>query len=885
MFRIGHQQLRPGLIRIARDMQPRLTTVLECFERQAIGQPESIALRCAQHRYSYQSLNRRANQLAHALIARGAHPNSTVAVVFAHGLDMVTALLAILKAGAAYVPLDPNLPAARLAYIARESGATLVLTGFGADAPQADNAQWSDATAGRVHDVAQLLRQLDTLPDRSPEIAVGADDLLCILYTSGSTGLPKGVELTQLNVANCLHWMQSEYRLGAADVMLHKTPYSFDVSMYELLWPLMVGAQVALAEPEGFKDPEYLIGLIRQQDVSAAHFVPSMLLAMLEHPDSADCGSLRQVFAAGEALSYPLTQRFYQRLPQSALHNLYGPTEGGVVSHWACPRHDARATVPIGFAVANTTLHVLNEASEPVLPAEEGELFIGGAQVARGYVSRPELTAAAFIHHPALGRLYKTGDIVMRRPDGALEYKGRRDFQVKVRGQRVELGEIESHLLALAEVAEAVCGVRERVPGDPWLVAWVMFRAGQAMSAASVRKALALDLPGYMLPQLLLPVTHFPRVTSGKIDRNALPDPFPPEDNARRVTDPPVTHTEQLIARLWAAALGIGEISRSDHFADLGGHSLLAVKVSGQLREQLGKKVPMRAMLMESLASVAHQVSPDESAAPPAAEPDAAQRPGCLQEAFYFGALPRPLLGILHGPSRPRSTAILICHSLGPEYMRSYRALKLLADRLAEQRFAVMRFDYACTGDSIGYANDARVEEWIANIQLAAQELQLRSGCERVSIIGLRMGALLARHAAGGVNGLQSFLAWDEPPSGQRWLEQAEKLNRQFYNKWNPQRAWWARLPAPSGHELHGMLFSETFSGLHALSGTAAIPGGVDTVSVRSADLADPLLVPAGEIVQLHDPGHWSSFAWLHTPWNPMASVTTVVARLARDLS
>jgi len=885
MFQAGHQQFRSGLIRIARDMQPRMTTVLECFERQAIEQPDCIALRCAAQQYSYQFLNRRANRLAHALIARAVIPNSTVALVFAHGLDMVTALLAILKAGAAYVPLDPNLPAARLAYIARESGATLVLTGFGADAPPADDAQWSDATADRVHDIGQLLRELDTLPDRSPDIAVSADDLLCILYTSGSTGLPKGVQLTQLNVANCLHWMQSEYQLGPADVMLHKTPYSFDVSMYELLWPLMVGAQVALAEPEGFKDPEYLIGLIRHHNVSAAHFVPSMLLAMLEHADSADCGSLQQVFAAGEALSYPLTQRFYQRLPQSALHNLYGPTEGGVVSRWACPRHDARATVPIGFAVANTTLQVLDEACEPVLPGEEGELFIGGAQVARGYVSRPELTAAAFIEHPAFGRLYKTGDIVMQRADGALEYKGRRDFQVKVRGQRVELGEIESHLLALAEIAEAVCGVRERVPGDPWLVAWVMFRPGQEMSAAAVRKALALDLPGYMLPQLLLPVTHFPRVTSGKIDRNALPDPFPAEDSARRVTDPPVTRTEQLIASLWAAALGIAEISRSDHFADLGGHSLLAVKVSAQLREQLGRKVPMRAMLMESLASVARQVSPDESGEPPIPEPATASRAASRQEAFYFGALPRPLLGILHSPSQARSTAALICHSLGPEYMRSYRALKLLADRLAEHGFAVMRFDYACTGDSIGYANDARVEEWVGNIQLAARELQLRSGCQRVSIIGLRMGALLARHAAAGIDGLCSFLAWDEPPSGERWLEQAEKLNRQFHRKWNPQRVWWARLPAPTGHELHGMLFSETFSGLHALSGSAAIPAGVDTVSVRSADLADPLLLPAGEIVQLHDPGNWSSFSWLHTPWNPMSSVTTVVARLARDLS
>ncbi|HEY4972662.1 MAG TPA: amino acid adenylation domain-containing protein, partial [Steroidobacteraceae bacterium] len=822
-----------------RDMQPRLTTVVEEFERQALSQPDATALRLGTERYSYDYLNRRANQLAHALLDRGVKPASAVAIVFSHGVEMVSALLAILKAGCAYVPLDPNLPAARLAYLVRECGAALVLTGFGAGGPDTCDPQWQEATAGRLLDIAQLIGPMSELPACALPIAVGADDLLCILYTSGSTGVPKGVELTQLNVANCLHWMQSEYQLQASDVMLHKTPYSFDVSMYELFWPLMVGAQVTLAEREGYKDPEYLVGLIGQAGVSAAHFVPSMLLALLEQPEITRCQSLKQVFAAGEALSYPLTQRFFQRLPRAALHNLYGPTECGVVSHWGCRREDARASVPIGYAVANITLHVLDTQGQTVAAGTEGELFIGGAQVARGYAARPDLSAASFIQHPQFGRLYKSGDIVAEMLDGALEYKGRRDLQVKLRGQRLELGEIEARLLALEEIAEAVCGVRERAPADAWLVAWVMLRPGRTIDIASMRQTLAQQLPEYMVPQLLVPMQDFPRATSGKIDRHRLPDPFPSDGTRRPITDPPQTRAEQLVATLWGDALGIKQLSRGDRFADLGGHSLLAVKISSQLRARFGRKLPMRTMLMESLASVALQLVPDEPAIEPTVDHGSAGHADLRQAAFYFGAAPRPLLGIVHCQQRPRSTAILICHSLGPEYMRSYRALKLLADRLAQQGFAVMRFDYACTGDSVGYANDARVEEWLDNIRLAGQELLVRSGADQICVIGLRIGALLARQAAGNIPSLRSLLGWDEPPSGQHWLEQTERLNRQFHKKWNRQRPWWAKLAPPIGVELHGMLFSETFSGLQSLTGAAAIPSGVGTVAVRSADFTD----------------------------------------------
>ena len=319
-----------------------------------------------------------------------------------------------------------------------------------------------------------------------------------------------------------------------------------------------------MARPGGHRDPDYLVELIQREGITVCHFVPSMMGPFLDHPRSSDCKTLRHVFASGEALPYFQTRRFYDRLPWAKLHNLYGPTEASVeVSYWDCPATgDPRGLVPIGRPVANTRLYVLDGRGEPVPPAVPGELYLGGVQLARGYLNRPALTAEQFITHPQFGRLYRTGDVARWLPDGVVDFLGRADRQVKLRGFRIEMGEIEEQLLALPQVSEAVVALRERVPGDPWLVAWLLPRRGERILSSEVSTSLATRLPAYMIPQVFMAVAELPRLTSGKIDRNRLPFPFGDLPTDRPDREAPATPLESHLARLWQQLLGAGAVGR-----------------------------------------------------------------------------------------------------------------------------------------------------------------------------------------------------------------------------------------------------------------------------------------------------------------------------------
>ncbi|MEN4826672.1 non-ribosomal peptide synthase/polyketide synthase [Pseudomonas sp. P39-UII1] len=546
------------------------------IEAQVERTPDAVAVRAEEGVLSYRQLNEQANRLAHHLIDLGVRPDDRVAICVERGLSMVVGLLAILKAGGAYVPVDPDYPAERVRHMLSDSTPVAVLV---------HAATRHVPESGLVIDLDQPTWHAQ--PASNPVVAaLTPHHLAYVIYTSGSTGLPKGVMNEHAGVVNRLLWMQEAYGLGADDVVLQKTPFSFDVSVWEFLWPLQTGARLVMARPGGHRDPEYLRQVIRSEGVTTLHFVPSMLDAFLAHGD-ASADRLKRVLCSGEALPGSLVRRFHAQLPTVELHNLYGPTEAAVdVSAWHCVT--APDNTPIGKPIANTTLYVLDGQGQPVPQGVAGELFIGGVQVARGYLNRAELTAERFIDDPFStrpgARLYRTGDLARHLADGNIEYLGRNDDQVKIRGLRIELGEIQAGLTAIAGIKEAVVVAR-----DQRLIAYY---TGEPQAVEMLRAALLKHLPEFMVPALFMHLEALPLSPNGKLDRKALPQPDAIQD---RPFEAPEGETETLLAAIWAELLGVERVGRHDNFFELGGHSLLAVTLTSRLREQ-GLEADVRAL-------------------------------------------------------------------------------------------------------------------------------------------------------------------------------------------------------------------------------------------------------------------------------------------------
>jgi amino acid adenylation domain-containing protein len=445
---------------------PQDKCVHELVEAQAAGTPEAIAVVSGDERLTYAELNVRANRLAHHLRSLGVRPDDRVAICVERSLEMVVGLLAILKAGGAYVPLDPDYPVERLAFMLKDSEPVVVLD-HGRARAALEKAMMGFAHPPAVFHLGEGAASIiEPALDPDPaEIGLTPRNLAYVIYTSGSTGQPKGAMNEHRGVVNRLVWMQSAYKLMPDDRALQKTPFSFDVSVWEFFWPLMAGARLVIARPEGHKDPAYLLEIVRRESVTTLHFVPSMMRAFLEVADPSTCASLRRVFTSGEALSVGLARLFHDRLPAAELHNLYGPTEAAVdVTAWTSSKDALTTNIPIGRPISNTRIYILNEDREPVPIGASGEIYIGGVQVGRGYLNRPQLTAERFVVNPFVAgdRLYRTGDLGRFRPDGNIEYLGRNDFQVKIRGFRIELGEIEARLAEHPDLRETVVRVRRQ---------------------------------------------------------------------------------------------------------------------------------------------------------------------------------------------------------------------------------------------------------------------------------------------------------------------------------------------------------------------------------------------------------------------------------------
>ncbi|WP_085725029.1 non-ribosomal peptide synthetase [Pseudomonas sp. R37(2017)] len=574
----------------------------EWLNEQARQTPQRTALVWEGGSLDFAELHARANRLAHYLRDKGVGPDVCVAIACERSPQLLVGLLAIIKAGGAYVPLDPDYPAERLAYMLSDSRVQLLLT-------QSRLLERLPAPDG-VSVIAMDALHLENWPSQAPGLHLQGDNLAYVIYTSGSTGQPKGVGNTHAALAERLQWMQATYGLNETDVLMQKAPISFDVSVWECFWPLITGARLLIAGPGEHRDPHRIAQLVQEHGVTTLHFVPPLLSLFIDEPLSAQCTSLRRVFSGGEALPAELRNRVLAQLPAVQLHNRYGPTETAInVTHWHCSRLDGERS-PIGRPLGNVICRVLDSDLNPVPVGVPGELCIGGIGLARGYLGRPALTAERFVVDPLGGpgeRLYRTGDRVRWTAHGVIEYLGRLDQQVKLRGFRVEPQEIEARLLAQDGVAQAVVLVRETLTGAQ-LIGYYSAAdnaGGETDQIARLNSALAAELPEYMIPAQLMRLDAMPLGPSGKLDRRALPEP---QWQVREHVEP-VSGLERHIAGIWREVLGLAQVGLGDDFFALGGHSLLATQIISRTRQACDVELPLRTLFEHSdLGAFAEQV-------------------------------------------------------------------------------------------------------------------------------------------------------------------------------------------------------------------------------------------------------------------------------------
>ncbi|MEH1860172.1 MAG: amino acid adenylation domain-containing protein [Nostoc sp.] len=605
---------------------PQDRCIHHLFEAQVEHTPDAIAVVFEDQQLTYRELNARANQLAHYLRLLGVKPEVLVGICTERSLHMIIGLLAILKAGGAYVPLDPSYPKERLAYMLEDSQPKVLLT----QQQLVENLPTYTAKLVCLDSNWELIAQHSK---QNPDYHPSNDNLAYIIYTSGSTGKPKGAMNTHRGICNRLLWMQDQYQLTDTDRVLQKTPFSFDVSVWEFFWPLITGARLVVAQPEGHRDPNYLVNVIAQQQITTLHFVPSMLQVFLEAEGLEKCQSLMRVIVSGEPLPVQLQQRSGDRL-NAQLHNLYGPTEAAVdVTFWQCQDSVTNQnTVPIGRPIANIQIYLLDEHLNPVPIGVPGELYIGGVGLARGYFNRPDLTAEKFIPNPfqrgrgaetspSAGfqpsellprgdakrerreqgsrggkqdqssnyseRLYKTGDLARYLLNGEIEFIGRIDYQVKIRGFRIELGEVEALINQYSGVRETVVVATDAQN----LVAYVVPQTEQTLVISELRHFLESKLPNYMVPAAFVTLEALPLSPNGKVDRKALRAPDTVRPQLEAVYQPPQTEVEQTIVDIWQEILNLESVGIHDNFFELGGHSLLLVQVHSKLREAFKSNV------------------------------------------------------------------------------------------------------------------------------------------------------------------------------------------------------------------------------------------------------------------------------------------------------
>jgi amino acid adenylation domain-containing protein len=592
---------------------PRENTIAQLFEQQVARTPDAVAVVSAGRSLTYHELDQRSNQLARHLQQLGVRPERLVGIAVERSVEMMVGLLAILKAGGAYVPMDPSYPVQRIALMIEDSEAQVILA--------------TESTRSRLGKSARRVVSIDrdaeaiagngTHPVSS---AASGQNLAYVIYTSGSTGKPKGVMIEHHNVVNFFTGM--DRAIGAdPGVWLAVTSISFDISVLELFWTLTRGFQVIIHGDEG---PQTIPDEIRNYGVTHMQSTPSLARMIAVDPDGlASLGRLKKLFLGGEALPPSLIRQLRQEF-RGEMHNMYGPTETTIWSTTFRITVDSEI-IPIGKPIANTQVYVLDSGLQPVAAGETGDLYIGGDGVVRGYWRKPDLTAEKFLSDPFQpgNRMYRTGDIARFLPDGNLEFLGRADFQVKLRGFRIEIGEIEAALENQAGVVQAVVVASEfksRIQTqtqteDKRLVAYVVPKSGTKLKVTDLREALAAILPEYMVPSHFVFLDSLPLTANGKIDRNALPNPSAVENESGTAPEPPRNELERVIAEAWKDALGVDRVGLNENFFDLGAHSLMVAEVHIQLQQLLGRELSLVDLFQfPTVTALANHLNGEEAA-------------------------------------------------------------------------------------------------------------------------------------------------------------------------------------------------------------------------------------------------------------------------------
>jgi amino acid adenylation domain-containing protein len=584
---------------------PKHTCIHQLFEVQAKRRPGAAAVIFEGLRLTYGELNQRANQLAHYLRHLGVGPEDLVGIHVERSLEMVVSILAVLKAGGAYVALDPEYPQERIAYMLQESRPEVLLT---MKQPVGSLLEMQ----ARVVQLDEDLPRIAAFPISNPEPRAGPENLAYVLYTSGSTGKPKGVMITHRSLVNHMTWMQRYFSVTDKDRVLLNAPISFDASVCETFLPLMSGGRLVVTLSGGHRDPMYLIHTMEQEDITIAVFVPTLLSQIVQKERFSKLTSLVHAISVGEILSPELMEKFLS-VSRTRLHNLYGPTETTIqASYYTCRKGGEEGVVPIGRPIDNTRIYILNPNLQPLPVGVPGELHIGGVCLARGYLNQPELTAEKFIPHPfddrPQARLYKTGDLARFLPDGNIEFLGRMDRQIKVRGCRVEPGEVEWAINQHQAIRQSVVKLWTSPSGEQALAAYLVLQSGRKLSLRELRRFLSPIIPDYMIPSVIVPLRELPYTPSGKVDMGALPEPERDRFTLEPSLRTPRTDLECRMVDIWERTLAVKPIGLGDNFFDLGGHSLLAVRLLALMEKEIGIRLPVSALFqaqtIEQLAEV-----------------------------------------------------------------------------------------------------------------------------------------------------------------------------------------------------------------------------------------------------------------------------------------
>jgi amino acid adenylation domain-containing protein len=570
-------------------------TIHRLFEEQAERTPERLAVTSGSVSLSYRQLNEGANRLAHYLRRVGVRRGSLVGVCLARSEEMLVAVLGVLKAGAAYVPLDPSYPAERLRLMVEDSGMRVMVVQGEED--------WAQGAGSleRVIDVTREREQIGKEESREPEVEVTGEDAAYVIYTSGSTGKPKGVVGLHAGAVNRFSWMWKAYPFEGGEICCQKTALSFLDSLWEMFGPLLQGVLVVIIPDEVVKDPVRLVATLAESQVTRIVLVPSLLRVILEA--FTDLGNrlprLKYWVSSGEALPLDLQHRFHEVMPAARLLNLYGSSEVSAdVTYYETSALDPVAEGGlIGRPIANTQIYILNRELKPVPLGVPGDLYVGGLNLARGYLHKPDLTAEKFVPDSYCGevgaRLYHTGDIARYLSEGIIEYLGRSDHQVKIRGFRVELGDVEAALREHGAIRQAVVEAREDEQGNRRLVAYYVCSNGQAPQDGELRSFLRLKLQEFMIPSAFVRLEKLPLTPNGKVNRLALPVPDKSYPNKDTPFNAPRTQAEKSISEIWQEVLGLDQVSVDDNFFDLGGQSLLLIRVQSLLKERLNVDRPV----------------------------------------------------------------------------------------------------------------------------------------------------------------------------------------------------------------------------------------------------------------------------------------------------